>query len=203
MLLADVMERAIQSALENSEGRLHGIRRNVTASALDLLADIAPIGFINFNNTATVAAKQPASGIGHRFTDTVRHKPSGFVGNAKHALKLLAGNAFFAGADKVRGVQPLVQGDLTALKHGANSHGKLSAAIATAVQAKTVRFALEGYCDLRRHRRAYWAIRPADCLQLAGYVFVVKACFGVGCVCHDEFPEDGSFWQGNLHLSSI
>lgn len=40
----------------------------------------------------------------HDFTNTVSHKPSGFEGNTKGAVQLIAGDAFLAASDQINGL---------------------------------------------------------------------------------------------------
>src|SRR5712691_2053916 len=72
--------------------------------------NLAVIGFVGFD-WSTAAAKQAAA-CSHRFTNAVRHEPSGLVRHAERAVQLVRAHAFLGGADEIHGLQPHVQLDL-------------------------------------------------------------------------------------------
>lgn len=71
------------------------------------------------------------------------HEPSGLVGDAKHAVELVSAHALLAGAHEMHGQEPLVERNLRALEHGADSHRELLAAFGALVEAGAVSLALE------------------------------------------------------------
>ena len=158
------------------------------ARALRVLADIAPVGFVNLNRR-TVAAKLAGRLDVHRLADAVRHEPRRLVRDAQHALKLLGADPLLGRAHQVCGVHPLVKGHLGALKDGADSHGELFAAVTTEQKAGTVARAIQAAVAIRAAAvRAYRAIGPADRFKmLARRVVVVESRFGVDCGFHSVF----------------
>jgi hypothetical protein len=128
-------------------------------------------GFIGFHG-ATTATQQPGSVGFHRFSDAVSHEPSSLVLNVKRSLKLMGATSLLARADQIDSLQPLMKGNLAALKHGSHGYGKLLAAILAFPQTRAMRFALQ-FVVLFAHAatvRAYRAIGPA-------YSLKVLACF--------------------------
>src|SRR5665213_601250 len=58
-------------------------------------------------------------GRGHGFADTVSHEPRGFVGDPKHAMELVGGNAFLARSHEVDRQKPFVDRDMRPLENRA------------------------------------------------------------------------------------
>ena len=89
----------------------------------------ADVGFVHFDDLAAAAHRAQAANA-HRFTDTVRHEPRRLVGDLQGPVELMGGNALLAG-DVIRWnrLQPLVQGDLGLLKHGADRYRELLPAL--------------------------------------------------------------------------
>ena len=71
------------------------------------------------------------------------HEPRRLVAHVQHAHQLVAGNAFLRGREQVGGVNPLVQGNMAALKHGAHGHAKGLLALAALVHALAGALALQ------------------------------------------------------------
>gem|GEM_PF-5387169 len=157
----------------------------VSARALGVLADVAPVGFVNLDRR-TRAAKLAGRLDVHGFADTVRHEPSRLVGHAEHALQLLGANTLLGGTHKVGGIHPLVKGHLRAFKDGADGDGELLAAVAAEQKAGAVARAVQaaialGAAAVRAHR----AIGPAHRFKmLARRVVVSESGFGVNCGFH-------------------
>lgn len=59
----------------------------------------------------------------------MRHEPRGFQRDAQGPVKLVARNALLAAAYEVGGLQPLVERDMTGLKHGSDLRGELLPAL--------------------------------------------------------------------------
>lgn len=113
----------------------------------------------------------------HGFAYAVGHEPCRLIGHAQCALKLLAADAFLAGAHQVHGLNPNVQFDFAALENGAHSDRELFAAILALVKAVTMRLAFQLVVVFvyAAAMRADGAIRPANRLKpLAGRGFVFK-----------------------------
>lgn len=81
----------------------------------------AHVGLVKLNDLV-LAPKRAGRGVGgHALADAVGHEPSGLVGHAQHAVKLMRRHALFGRGDQVRGKQPLVQRDMAALHHRSGS----------------------------------------------------------------------------------
>ena len=178
--------RALLAVALHQRDNLHLVVE--AASAGTMLARVAPIRLVNLDRR-TVAAELAGRLDVHCFADAMRHEPRSLVGHAQHALKLLGANALLGSAHQVRGIDPLVKGDLRALKHGADSHGELFAAVTTEQKAGTVARAIQAAVAIRAAAvRAYRAIGPADRFKmLARRVVVVESRFGVDCGFHSVF----------------
>ena len=63
--------------------------------AWSIVSFVAVVGFVGFDDLA-FAAERAGRGnvVFHRFADAVKHEPSGFVGDAKRAVKLMAREPF-------------------------------------------------------------------------------------------------------------
>ena len=142
---------------------------------------VAVIGLVNFNDLAR-AAELAGRRCLHRLTDAVAHEPGRLVGHAKNALKLLAADALFGRANQVRGVNPLMKGNLGILENGAYGHAELCTAVATEQEAGAVALALKAAVALYAATvRTYRAFRPAGFLKVfTGGGFAVESGFGMG-----------------------
>ena len=114
---------------------------SATTGGFGLLELVADESFINFNN-ATTSAEINGAAVIHCQTNTMRHEPSGLEGDAKGAVKLVAGNALLAGAHQVDSLQPEVHGDVASLKDGADLDGEGLAARIALIGADTGRSAV-------------------------------------------------------------
>ena len=141
----------------------------VALGAVAVLFLPSNVGRVSLDRAA--ASREHTVGAFHGLADAMRHEPSGLVGHAKGALKLLAADAFLAGTHKVHGLQPDMQLNLAALKHGANRYRELLAAVLALVKAGAVRlaFKLVMVLGLGPAVRADRATGPTDSFQpLAG-----------------------------------
>lgn len=123
-------------------------------------------GLIRFNRLA--ARPHQAATIGlHGLADTLSHEPRRLVGNPQHTLNLLAADALFAGTHQLGEHDPLVKGNLAALKDSAYGHGKLLTAVLALVKAVALGFPLKGIVIvLRSAMGTHRAVRPDDGLQV-------------------------------------
>jgi hypothetical protein len=71
------------------------------------------------------------------------HEPSRLVGDAQHAGQLVPGHVLLAAAYQMVGMEPDIQGDLGAFKHGAHSDAKGLLARIAPIDARSGRFAPE------------------------------------------------------------
>lgn len=184
---------------------LVGSATNATArNALDR-SGVAVEGLIGLNDLAAPTNRAAAGFDLEGFADTVRHEPGRFVGHAKHAVQLVARHALFAGADKVRGQNPFVKGNLGTLENRPYGHAKLLAAVPTEQEARTGTLTLNlchkaAIALYAATVGAYRAIGPALGLKvLSGGLFVVEA---FGGEVHGVSPMD-SFSPLDMRLSSI
>ena len=69
------------------------------------------------------------------------HEPSGLIGEAKRAVKLMRADTLLAGVHEVEAHHPLVQGDLRPLHDRASGAGEILAAfrLGAAVEARAAR----------------------------------------------------------------
>lgn len=118
----------------------------------------------------------------HCLTDTHRQEPGALVGDAEHAVDLVAGHALLAGGHQPEGHQPLGERDFAALHDGANRDGELLAAVAAQTQAALCGGATEARAMFAAvAERANRAIGPAlRFKEGAGLGLIVKN--GVGDV---------------------
>ncbi len=116
----------------------------------------------------------------HRLAQPVRHEPSGAVGHAEGAVKLVGGEALLAGAKQVRRLKPQVQLDVGGLEHRADRHRELLLAGAAAAKAHAT--ALDGSDPLDGAAvRAGRTSGPQQALKLGeGGGFVVEEGGGKG-----------------------
>jgi hypothetical protein len=108
-----------------------------------------------------LAAHQREIAAAHRFTDTMRHEPSGFQGHAKAAVKLVRADALLASGDEEDRLQPDVQRHMRTLEDGSLPHGELLAALVALVQPFAGRLAFHfGDALDTATMRASRAVRP-------------------------------------------
>ena len=156
------------------------------AGSLGFFVLDADESLIHLNNAAIRA--QPGRAIGaHRFADTVRHEPSGFQGDAKGPVQLVAANALFAGAHQVDRLQPDVHGNVAGLEKGADLYGEGLATLVALVRADPGGLATHlGHAlalATLRASRSMWP-NPRLNIGVSGF-FVVK--LGAGQDGHDVF----------------
>ena len=193
------MERAFLAIALDQGNNLHFVL--IPAIAFALFAGIAPVGFIDFDCT-TVAAERRSAAVRHGFAQTMRHEPSGFIGHANRAVQLMGAHSLFAAANQERGKQPFMQGDLAALKHGADCNGEVLAAEAFSAAIQTGFAGLVGR-SYRAAMRAYRAMWPQRCFKVfARCCVIVKARLVE--VAHDSFSKGmNKLWARNVVVSSI
>ena len=73
----------------------------------------------------------------------MRHKPSGFVSDAKRAMQLMSAKALLAAAEETEGQQPLIESDFAVLEDRADSHREGFGALVALVDAGAGGLALE------------------------------------------------------------
>jgi hypothetical protein len=145
-------------------------------------------GFIRLNDPA-VATHQAATRV-EGLTDAMSHKPRGLVGNSERAVELVTAHAFLGRAEEIDRLQPDVERDLAALKHGAHGYRKLLAAVLALPQARTVRLTLQRVVIFahRAAMRAHRAIGPTQGFKVFPSLFstlevrLVNVIGGHGCV---------------------
>src|ERR1700722_16994567 len=114
------------------------------------------------------------------------HEPRGFIGDLQGAVKLMGANTLFAGRHEVSGLKPDMQLDVAALKNGANRHGELALAGATAAQAQSAALYVRNAVKTTT-ARAMCALRPNDSLKPSNSCgFIVE--MGLRQNGHDGFP---------------
>jgi len=112
------------------------------APALRLVGLLADERLVYFDDLAQPAkGRQPARA--HRLTDAMGKKPRGLVGDLQHAVQLVGGNALLAARQQVDRLQHLVQRDMRGLENRSNLHGERLPALATLLQPKPGRLALQ------------------------------------------------------------
>lgn len=75
----------------------------VPTNAFGLLSLVAPIGFVNLNNRARAAKRRSKYRVSHGFSDSVSHKPSGFIGDSEHPVNLMAGATLLGSGQEMEG----------------------------------------------------------------------------------------------------
>jgi hypothetical protein len=91
-------------------------------------------GFIRFHNLASAAHGLDTDNA-HGLTQAMRHKPSSLEGNAQGPMKLIAADAFLAGAQQIHRLNPKPHRNVAGLENGPNLYGKLFAALIAFVKA--------------------------------------------------------------------
>jgi hypothetical protein len=88
------------------------------------------ICLVGFDGLA-FSAKRARGGniVFHGLADAVRKEPRGLVGDAKHAVQLKRADALLGGGKQVSRIEPLVQGNVRSLEHGADRHRERLAAL--------------------------------------------------------------------------
>lgn len=178
------MERTDHAATldEAEHGALMAVARAGLLMAL-LETDVRLVGFHGLTGTAD---RRERTGT-HGLADAMRHEPSGFVGHAKCAGQLVAADALLRRAQKIGRKQPLMKFDMARLKHGADFHREVLAALlgcATVLAGALRRIRLIH----RAAMRAYRTVRPADRLKvLAGGCFVGELRRVE--LAHDNLPQ--------------
>jgi hypothetical protein len=192
--LVDVVDvvRALLSVSLDQRDDLHFVR--VAASALGLLAVVAPESLVHFDRGRS-AAKLAGRGDVHGFADAVGHVPRGLVGDAEHAFELLGADALLAGTHQVRRVDPFMQGDLGALENGTYRDRVLLAAVAAKQQSVAVRFAGQARLAIDTSAvRANRAVGPAKALQVsARRVVIDEMLLGLKGLGHRFAPGISEF----------
>lgn len=88
---------------------------------------------VDFHDLALAAERHELANP-HSLAQPVRHEPSRLVGDAQHAVDLVAAHALLAGAEKMSGLEPEVQLNVAGLEYGADRDRKLLLAGAAAAQ---------------------------------------------------------------------
>ncbi len=103
----------------------------------------------------------------HCLSDPVRHEPCTSVGaEAERPHKLVRAETFLRARVQPEAQQPLVDGDMRPLHHGADAHRELFAALFAVEPARPHRLAAKhGNRDEPTAERAGRTIRPADRLK--------------------------------------
>ena len=110
----------------------------------------------------------------HGFTNPVSHKPSRFISDPKHPMKLVRANAFLARGHKMESQKPFMQGKVGAFKQSSNRNRKMLAAAVTLMKTWAMTLALK-FFDLLSlaAMRAKSAVRPAKFFKvLSGLIFI-------------------------------
>src|ERR1019366_1845320 len=126
------MERAFLSPTLDKGNYFHLVV--VATGSRRLLADVAPVGFIDFDRTA-VATERSGAAVIHCLTNTMAHEPRRFVADVEYTVYLVGAHTLFAGAHEERGHQPFIQRYLAALKHRAHGYRELVAALVALIKA--------------------------------------------------------------------
>src|SRR5690606_10274067 len=138
---------------------------------------------------AAIAAERGHIVAAHRLTDTVRHEPSGFEGDAKDTVKLVARNALLAARDQIHRLQPKAHRNLAVFKYGADLHGERLAALVALVRANAGGLATHLADALHAATvRADRALRPDALLNVRVSRFFVVKVRG-GKVRHRASPD--------------
>src|SRR4051794_18466926 len=103
----------------------------VSALALRLAFKAADERFVNFHKFAR-AAHWIKRARAHGLAQTVRDEPRRLVGHLERAVQLVRADTLLAGRKQVRGLKPLVDRNVAALKNRAYLAGELLLAVATA-----------------------------------------------------------------------
>lgn len=109
-------------------------RQSVVANDADfhvlILFFAADIDFVHFDN-----ALQDGRIVATRFAETLQDEPCGLLSNADLFRELHRRDAFASGHEQVHGINPLVQGNMTALKDSACADSKIESAGIAAIEA--------------------------------------------------------------------
>jgi hypothetical protein len=125
------------------------------AFAMHVAGFPADEGFVNLNLTGQLRSRL----VLHSFADTVKHEPSGLLGQTKVSRDLVARNAILAVGNEPHGGEPLAQRDGRLIENRADLHRELLPAFRGA--------ALPNSASLKEHRflgravRALYAFGPA------------------------------------------
>jgi hypothetical protein len=113
----------------------------------------------------------------HGVANAVGHEPGRLIGHAKHAMKVVAADAFLRRTQQVDCNKPLRERNLAALKHGPHGHGELLPAVPAEPQARAMRLAVQFAVALRAAAvGACRALRPSDAFKIfPGSGFVTEA----------------------------
>src|ERR1700730_6703533 len=150
-----------------------------------ILFKAADICVVHFHRSA-IAAKRGRNKRTHSFTQAMLHKPCGFVSYLQRAVELVGADALLAAGHQMRGLEPLVQRDMTALEYGPDRHCELTLGWAAAPQAGATALDL-GNPIKPTTARAKWPLSPYDSLQAGDCGrFVVE--MGGGKNGHDLTP---------------
>jgi hypothetical protein len=111
-----------------------------SGAALGLARLTPDKGFIGLHNLAS-AAHGFDSDNAHGLPQTMRHEPSGFQGNTKGPMKLVAADTLFARAQQIHSLDPKPHWDVARFENGPYLYGELLAALVALVQADPGRVA--------------------------------------------------------------
>ena len=79
--------------------------------------------------------KRAEIAVAHSLTETMLHKPCGFVGDLERAMQLVGADAFLAARHQMRGLKPLVQLHMAALEDRSDRDGEFALAWPAAAQS--------------------------------------------------------------------
>lgn len=129
------------------------------------------------------------------------HEPRRLVGHLDRAVELVGADALLAPAHQVEGQQPLVQGHMALLQHGADRDRELTLAIVAVIEALAVGFL--GAFDLMDAARLGLTVRAHGTVGPAGGLQVFAGCVGViedriGEVGHGSIPYEPKYSASNI-----
>ena len=109
----------------------------MASGAGDQGLDLTEIGFADFDNL-TLAVDWGWVRTVHGLADAMAHEPSGLVSDLEHAVKLMSRGALLAPGHQFHDQNPLMQGDMAALKYGTLRDAELTAVRAALEETRAV-----------------------------------------------------------------
>ena len=167
----------LAAALNQSQNRVF-----MPGAPFDLKAILAAyVGFIDFNGIISPTHWRKISAP-HCLSDTMGEEPSGFHAAREHALNLVGGDAFFAGAHQMDNLEPQMQRKVGTFKDSSLLNSELTLAFVAFVEAKASGLALHladtvGICVAAM--RANRTMRPKPALHIRESGFLVDEVRGV------------------------
>ena len=178
----------LAAALYQRDNRIFLRDRPAIVDIAGLAADEC---FVTFNNLAIAAHVRAVLAFRlhfHRFANAHRKEPCALIGDAKHAVELVARNTFLAGGHQIKAEHPLRERYLAALHHRIDGHGEGLAAVVAPIDAGARALAFEFLYILGIAVSARDAVRPTHAFEMrASRCFVVenRMCQVNG---HDTIP---------------